>query len=93
MQRTRKAFSDQVRTAGSTAPIATGQSAGLSPGLKPSQNCAGSFTCCEDCGLPISRETSDSDTAAPLDFFLTLGRWDGEVHGETVSVSTWERFS
>jgi len=74
------------------APITSKQSAALNPKIQPKQSCPGSFTSCEDCGLPIPRELSDSDIAVLVDFFLTLDRWDREAGEETVSMTPWERF-
>jgi hypothetical protein len=87
-----KATSNPVSAAASTAAITSGQNAGLSPEFKPTQDCPGSFTPCENCGLPIPGEISGSEIAALLDFFLILDRWDREARKESVLMSTWERF-
>ena len=92
MDRKRKDISIAINPAASKVPITGGQSAGLSPENQPKQDFPGSFTSCEDCGLQIPGEISDSDIAALLDFFLIVDRWDREARGETVFVSTWERF-
>lgn len=92
MLRKRNPVSSPVSEATSTAPIMGSQSAGLSPENQPKQDCPGSFTSCEDCGLPIPGEISDSDIAALLQFFLIQDRWDREARGETVLMSTSELF-
>lgn len=92
MQLRRKIVSNPVSAAASTVPITSGQSAGLSPEFKPTQDSPSSFTCSQGCGLPIPGEISDSDVEVPLDFFLALDRLDQEAGGETISGSTWERF-
>jgi hypothetical protein len=92
MRARRKATSNPVSTAALTAAITSGQSAALSPENQPKQDCPGSFTSCQNCGLQIPCEIGDSDIAVLLDFFLILDRWDRETRKETVLVNTWERF-
>ena len=92
MKRNGKTDFNPFSVAASTAPNTSEQSAGLSPEFKPAQNCSGSFTSCEECGLLLPCEISDSDVETLLDFFLTLVRWDREAREETASISSWGRF-
>lgn len=89
---TRKPVTNPVSAATSTASITSGQNAALSQEIQHQQNCPGSFTCCQQCGLPTPCEISDSDIAALLDFFLILDRLDREADAEAVFVTAWEQF-
>lgn len=91
MRRRREYISNPVIEAASTAPIISDQSAELSPEFRPTRNCSGSFTSCEDCGLSIPREISEANIAALLRFFLTVDQWDRDAGEETVFTSPWER--
>ena len=91
MQRKRRAVFNPAREAASTTPIASGRKSGPTAKLRPTQNRAGSFTCCEECGSPIHREIGESDIASLLRFFLILDRWDRESAEETVSMTDWEQ--